>query len=565
MPPTRFEPSRIKNRIKRQDVHREAKRSKGQAKLKQRLALKEAERKDPSLKQKRIKENVPRTLDNTREFNASIIPVGGSSIQSVESAEGAHEESDKPTHPGPGQMDPENANDIANDDFAEHFNATTSANFDPAKAPKVLITTSQKATKASFQFCEELVSVFPGAEFIRRKRGHGFELGRIAGWAANRGYGAMVVVNEDVKKPNAMTIIHLPEGPTAYFRLTSVQTTVQISGHARPSPHYPELVLNGFVTRLGLTVGRLFQTLFPVMPEFEGRQVVTLHNQRDFLFFRRHRYAFRSAEKAALQEIGPRFTLKLRSLKKGLPVIEGLSKPPPPLEFANEDKQPSEATEGDDLSNEKEICVVKATERVPNAGGDFEQPIISLIIFGVALITSVNALHFYLDSNERRCFIEELPTDTIVEGHYRALEWDEKQNKYLAHDSLGIQVDIEEVHSGHRVTRTRGPSEGRFTFTSHESGDHSICLSTNYTAGWFSNSHIRMYLDINVGAAKPNVEHDRDHVTEMADKVRELNHKLAEIRREQQYQREREASFRDLNHGVVVNLCMATSPSQGMF
>lgn len=53
-------------------------------------------------------------------------------------------------------------------------------------------------------------------------------------------------------------------------------------------------------------------------------------------------------------------------------MIEGLSKPPPPLEFANEDKQPSEATEGDDLPNEKEICVVKATERVPNAGGDFE-------------------------------------------------------------------------------------------------------------------------------------------------------------------------------------------------
>jgi ribosome production factor 1 len=86
-----------------------------------------------------------------------------------------------------------------------------------------------------------------------------------------------------------MTIIHLPEGPTAYFRLSSVQTTAQISGHARPSPHYPELVLNGFVTRLGITVGRLFQTLFPVVPEFEGRQVVTLHNQRDFLFFRRHR------------------------------------------------------------------------------------------------------------------------------------------------------------------------------------------------------------------------------------------------------------------------------------
>ena len=34
-------------------------------------------------------------------------------------------------------------------------------------------------------------------------------------------------------------------------------------------------------------------------------------------------------------------------------------------------------------------------------------------------ISAVNALHFYLDANEKRCFIEELPTDTVVEGkHY---------------------------------------------------------------------------------------------------------------------------------------------------
>jgi hypothetical protein len=32
------------------------------------------------------------------------------------------------------------------------------------------------------------------------------------------------------------------------------------------------------------------------------------------------------------------------------------------------------------------------------------------------LLTAVNALHFYLDANEKRCFIEELPSDTVVEG-----------------------------------------------------------------------------------------------------------------------------------------------------
>jgi ribosome production factor 1 len=81
------------------------------------------------------------------------------------------------------------------------------------------------------------------------------------------------------------------------------------------------LILNNFTTLLGHSIGRLFGSLFPPQPQFRGRQVVTLHNQRDFLFFRRHRYAFTSPTQAKLQEIGPRFTLKLRWLRKGLPAV----------------------------------------------------------------------------------------------------------------------------------------------------------------------------------------------------------------------------------------------------
>ncbi|GJJ11399.1 hypothetical protein Clacol_005632 [Clathrus columnatus] len=168
----------------------------------------------------------------------------------------------------------------------------------------------------------------------------------------------------------------------------------------------------------------------------------------------------------------------------------------------------------------------------------------------LALISFVNALHFYLDSNEKRCFIEELPSETVVEGAYRALEWDEKTQTYTNHTELGIQVDVVEIHTGDQVVKSRGPSEGRFTFTSHDAGDHSICLSTNYTAGWFSNSHIRLYLDIIVGSTKPDVEHDRTHVSQMVTRLRDLNIRLEEIRREQQYQREREAAFRDLSEST---------------
>lgn len=82
--------------------------------------------------------------------------------------------------------------------------------------------------------------------------------------------------------------------------------------------HIPELVLNNFNTRLGKTVGRLFQSIFPHKPELQGRQVLTLHNQRDYIFLRRHRYVFRNEEKVGLQELGPQFTLKLRRMQKGV-------------------------------------------------------------------------------------------------------------------------------------------------------------------------------------------------------------------------------------------------------
>lgn len=316
MAPARFNPSVIKNKIKREEVVRKNKRAKNQDKLKKRLERAKEEANDPAARKARQEKNVPRTLDNTREFNPSIMTAD-------------------PNGAGPsGVSQTELAKDLDNDPFASYFTGTA----DPTVAPKVLITTSPQVTKVTYTLCEELVGLIPGGEFIRRKKGKGFEMGRIAGWAAGRGYGAMIVVNENTKKPNALTLVHLPNGPTAYFKLTSIQYAKQIRGHARPTDHYPELVLNNFVTRLGHAVGRMFQTLFPQLPEFQGRQVVTLHNQRDFIFLRRHRYAFRSEEKVSLQEIGPRFTLKLRWLKKGIPAVNIPAQQAKPLEFDSDDE-----------------------------------------------------------------------------------------------------------------------------------------------------------------------------------------------------------------------------------
>jgi ribosome production factor 1 len=112
-----------------------------------------------------------------------------------------------------------------------------------------------------------------------------------------------------------LVVIHLPFGPTACFKLTSEKLGYQIKGSGAATGHIPEIILNNFHTRLGHRVGRLLGSLFPHQPEFVGRNVVTFHNQRDFVFVRRHRYIFtEDGKKARLQELGPRFTLKMRWL-----------------------------------------------------------------------------------------------------------------------------------------------------------------------------------------------------------------------------------------------------------
>ncbi|KAE9971780.1 hypothetical protein EG328_006221 [Venturia inaequalis] len=210
--------------------------------------------------------------------------------------------------------------------------------------PKVLITTSINSTL--HKEAEMLEELFPNSAYVRRSShrwGHKFSIREIAKFASNRNFTTMVVLMEDQKRPAGLDIIHLPEGPHLHYSLTNWIDGKRLPGHGKAMDFYPEIILNNFTTALGLVTGKMFQHLFPIKPELQGRQVVTLHNQRDFIFFRRHRYAFREKRareqavlgpdgkpiegvediKAGLQELGPRFTLKLRRVDKGIQRASG--------------------------------------------------------------------------------------------------------------------------------------------------------------------------------------------------------------------------------------------------
>jgi len=74
-------------------------------------------------------------------------------------------------------MAPETFADIDSDPFASYF-----SDWDPNTLPKIFVTTSPKATKVTYNFCEELMGIFSRVEFVRDEDWDG----QIAGWAADR-------------------------------------------------------------------------------------------------------------------------------------------------------------------------------------------------------------------------------------------------------------------------------------------------------------------------------------------------------------------------------------------
>jgi ribosome production factor 1 len=179
--------------------------------------------------------------------------------------------------------------------------------FDPQPEPKILITTS--INSSLHKEAETLTSFFPNSTYIRRTahaHAHKYSVREISAFASARSYTAVVVLMqaEHEKKPDGLDIVHLPSGPHFHFSVSNWIDGKKLPRHANDTGHYPELILNNFKTPLGILTAHLFKGLFPAAPELEGRQVLTLHNQRDYIFVRRHRYVFRDKRETEKPIVG---------------------------------------------------------------------------------------------------------------------------------------------------------------------------------------------------------------------------------------------------------------------
>lgn len=395
-----FNPHKIANKQKRQSHQLKIKKQRESSKRDERLRRRRTEEKNPRLRDERRAKNAPLTIDKKRTWDEATaedeaegklglsIDVLHPKRQKVEDPEIALDEDvafdqDEEGNAAADQAEEDDADSMldSDPDSQDAQNEALSKDQPPDRAPseapsvatttatdlnltpealiqrfptlfnppadyepKVLVTTSINATlhhEASL-----LTNLFPNSTYIRRSahfHSYKYSIREISSYASTRNYTTLIVLNEERKRPSGLDIVHLPHGPTFHFSISNWVEGRKLPGHGNPTNHYPELILNGFRTPLGLLAGHLFKSLFPPRPEVQGRQVVTLHNQRDYVFFRRHRYVFRdkrASEKsiqgadgkavkgveeirAGLQELGPRFTLKLRRVDNGVQRASG--------------------------------------------------------------------------------------------------------------------------------------------------------------------------------------------------------------------------------------------------
>jgi len=128
----------------------------------------------------------------------------------------------------------------------------------------------------------------------------------------------------------------MPYGPTAYFNLTDVVMRHDVPDIGTMSEQFPHLIFHNFETQLGKRTMNILKYLYPV-PKEDSKRVISFANHDDYISFRHHTYKtvrnyfnqytfiivikhkhFQvDGNKIEMNEVGPRFQLKLYQIKLG--------------------------------------------------------------------------------------------------------------------------------------------------------------------------------------------------------------------------------------------------------
>uniref|UniRef100_A0A3B5KUH2 GOLD domain-containing protein n=1 Tax=Xiphophorus couchianus TaxID=32473 RepID=A0A3B5KUH2_9TELE len=159
-----------------------------------------------------------------------------------------------------------------------------------------------------------------------------------------------------------------------------------------------------------------------------------------------------------------------------------------------------------------------------------------LVNFCLGLVSS---LYFHMAEGEQKCFIEEIPADTVVVGDYWTQLYDEQKHEYLpAIQNLTLSVAARDPTD--KLILSQKETDGRFNFTSFTSGEHKICLHDSLANCLNIGVTLQVvHMDIRSGERTNNYAeiHKRELLTQMQLRVRQLSAQVQHIQKELSYKR----------------------------
>jgi ribosome production factor 1 len=100
-----------------------------------------------------------------------------------------------------GDLESKNENENENDNEND-----IEVNEEASSDPKILITTHDlKISSKTYKLCRELSRILPNADYFYRKN---VRLSKMIPEAIKRNYSAIIVINEDHKKPSKLSLAH---------------------------------------------------------------------------------------------------------------------------------------------------------------------------------------------------------------------------------------------------------------------------------------------------------------------------------------------------------------------
>ncbi|KPP67772.1 transmembrane emp24 domain-containing protein 11-like [Scleropages formosus] len=191
--------------------------------------------------------------------------------------------------------------------------------------------------------------------------------------------------------------------------------------------------------------------------------------------------------------------------------------------------------------------------------------IIRIVWLVLCCLSVVSGMYFDLGEQEK-CIIEEIPQDTLVTGYFLLENWDnrEKDNS----PRLGLTVTVRDPNHQILMSKRYG-SQGKFTFTSHSSGQHFLCMQTHSTKSFDSPCLVvnkepsnlppdfqRLHLDVQMGehTLDPGTIKAENTVKTMEYSLQHLIDRIHYIGKQQDFQREREEAFRQMSEETNGNV-----------